>query len=464
MFPETLWCLLNVAIVVAQTKQQLSLNTVSSFNESSTFTLPESSSLTVSVALCSLASSARFFVTNTSADADNPGPNGGTDVYEILLNEGYGNFAGVFTNGGVLLAENTSEAIFEVGVSESEPMHKILTDPPSLGDTTATQAIIFSPVFLETYSEVPTYPNYSLPPANLSVPTMFSTSNNFSLIFSETSGSSPLTSIMQTGCALQSQNSTGNILDQTLWLPNEDGWRTQWIIDDLMPATNYTAYVVIDNTTVSGPMYFLTKSESFSCPLLSNLPYCPNIAYAVPLSQPSPQSTYDSTNLPSQISDPLISSLTNFTTTLTTFACGRDDYSPLVSCNDCQREYRRWLCTISFPRCGEANSNNGTMVASNGAQKVFSALLSQPTTVAPRNSNFPSFNDTYTALLPCLERCNAADRACPSFLGFRCPTAQFNASSSYGVGYIDSGIEGVEGRGSSGTSQDRYGNVWCNYG
>ncbi|KAG7442158.1 uncharacterized protein BT62DRAFT_982557 [Guyanagaster necrorhizus] len=464
MFPETLWYLLNVAIVFAQTRKQLSLNTVSSFNDSSTFTLPEASNLTVSVALCSSSSSARFFVTNTSADADNPGPDGGTDVYEISLNEGFGNFAGAFTNGGVLSADDASNVTFEVGVSESGPTHKISTDPPSLGDTTATQAIIFSPVFLEVSSEVPTYPNYSLPVANLSAPAVPSTSNNFSLIFSETSGSSPLASGLQTGCALQSQNSTGTIVNQTMWLPNEDGWRTQWIIDGLTPATNYTAYVIIDNTTVSGPIYFITKSESFSCPLLSNLPYCPGIAYAIPLAQPSSQSTYDSTNLPSEIAEPLISSLTNFTTTLTTFACGRDDYSPLVSCNDCQREYRRWLCTVSFPRCGEASSNNGAMVAANGAQKVFSALLSQPTTVTPRNSNFPSFNETYTALLPCLERCNAADRACPSFLGFRCPTAQFNALSSYGVGYIDSGVEGVEGRGSSGTAQDRYGNVWCNYG
>ncbi|KAK0187108.1 stretch-activated Ca2+-permeable channel component-domain-containing protein [Armillaria mellea] len=430
MFPETLWCLLNIAIVAAQTRQQLSLNNVSSFDESSSFTLPDSSNLTVSLALCSSASSARFFVTNTSSNADNPGPDGGIDVYEISLNEGYGSFAGVFTNGGVLSAEDTDDVTFEIGVSESGPIHKILTDPPSLGDTTATQAIIFSPVFSEASpSEVPTYPNYSLPSANLSIPPIPSANSNFSLIFSETTGPSPLTSMLQTGCALKSRNSSGNIINQTI-----------------------------------GPMYFLTKSESFSCPLLSNLPYCPNIAYAVPLPQLPQQLTYDSTNLPSQVSNPLISSLTNFTTTLTTFACGRDDYSPLVSCNNCQQEYRRWLCTISFPRCGEANSNNGTIVASNGAQKVFSALLSQPTTVAPRNSNFPPFNETYTALLPCLERCNAADRACPSFLGFRCPTAQFNASSSYGVGYIDSGIEGVQGRGSSGTFQDRYGNVWCNYG
>ncbi len=153
-------------------------------------------------------------------------------------------------------------------------MHKILTDPPSLGDTTATQAIIFSPVFSEVSpSEAPTYPNYSLPSANLSIPTIPSMTSNFSLIFSETTGPSPLASMLQTGCALKSQKITGSIVNQTMWLPDEDGWRTQWIIDGLTPGTNYTAYVVND-TTVSGPMYFLTKSGAPISRVCANPSHC----------------------------------------------------------------------------------------------------------------------------------------------------------------------------------------------
>jgi calcium channel MID1 len=64
-------------------------------------------------------------------------------------------------------------------------------------------------------------------------------------------------------------------------------------------------------------------------------------------------------------------------------------------------------------------------------------------------------------LLPCLETCTAADRACPNFLGFKCPVVQFNAAASYGVGYVDS-VNNVEGGGVTGVAQDRWGNIWCN--
>lgn len=231
---------------------------------------------------------------------------------------------------------------------------------------------------------------------------------------------------------------------------------------------------------------------SFSCPLVFSLPYCPNIAYTVPLPLPAQAgfTAYDASNLPTQISEPIISSLTNFTTTLTTFACGRDWYSPLMGCDDCQREYRRWLCTISFTRCGEPSPGNpGSFTASpaqpsatglgatrpksrfdfggnnSGAdpQQVFSALVPQPTSSPARNPNLPELGTGYTMLLPCLERCTVVDRACPNFLGFRCPVQRFTAAASYGVGYIDGG-DGGQGNGATGAVQDRWGNVWCNGG
>lgn len=130
-------------------------------------------------------------------------------------------------------------------------------------------------------------------------------------------------------------------------------------------------------------------------------------------------------------------------------------------------------------------------------------------TTPSRNPNFPPFssesqsNTTYTQLLPCLEICNALERACPPFLALACPVPQFDASRSYGVGYVDGdsptssdadsnsdsnqndgasskdsgsgmtlrsdgmGSDGnggtwAPGGGVTGVSQDRYGNVWCN--
>lgn len=219
---------------------------------------------------------------------------------------------------------------------------------------------------------------------------------------------------------------------------------------------------------------------------MHSLPYCPNIAYTVPLPPPPLGSnTYDAKNLPAAISTPLLSYLTNFTTTLTTFACGRDWYSPLVGCDDCQREYRRWLCTITFTRCGEpspTNPNSFTAVppepdatgrsavqptkgvGGSQPQKVFSALVPQSTGISKaRSPTLPAMNSAYNMLLPCLERCTAVDRACPNFLGFACPDVRFNAAASYGVGYVDS-VDDDEGQGVTGTSQDRWGNIWCNGG
>lgn len=166
---------------------------------------------------------------------------------------------------------------------------------------------------------------------------------------------------------------------------------------------------------------------------------------------PSPQAAYNSTNLPESITAPLLDSLTNFTTILTTFACGRDFYSPLVTCADCQRAYRTWLCAVSFPRCADPDTASPS-----------AALLTSQSPDA-RNAAFPSGN-AYTQLMPCLETCTATDRACPNFLGFRCPLPRFNAAQSYGVGYIDNGADGVQGGGSTGTWADNYGNVWCNSG
>lgn len=206
---------------------------------------------------------------------------------------------------------------------------------------------------------------------------------------------------------------------------------------------------------------------AFSCPLVHSLPYCPSVSYAVPLPQPpNANPSYDTTTLPNSVTSPLLQYMNNFTTTLLTFACGRDMYSPLQSCADCQTAYRKWLCSVSFTRCSEASpgsANTSTSPQATGtAQRPLSALVPQATNASARNSNLPASGSPYTSLLPCIETCTLVDRACPSFIGFKCPVIRFNAATSYGVGFIDSGKDGVQGQGSTGTSQDIWGNVWCN--
>ncbi|KIJ67288.1 hypothetical protein HYDPIDRAFT_173886 [Hydnomerulius pinastri MD-312] len=445
--------------------QALTLNSVTSFASSSLpspalFGLPSSSQLTVSVAICSSqASSARFFLTN-STSGNVPGPGGGRDVFEIPLDNGYGQWTGLASGGGLLSVDNIGQGSFEVFVSDNMTTYGTIDQPPLLGDTTANQALLFSHGFSSAIIEQPSYPNYTLPPANLSMPDTTPSSPNFNLVIAPTT--SQLSSLPQTACSLLNVSSTGSIISNDLWLRGKDGWRSQWLVDGLSPMTNYTAYVIEDKMKVSGPIYFVTKSASFPCPLVHSLPYCPSTAYAVPLPQPqAPATAYDATSLPSTISDPLLQYMANFTTMLLTFACGRDLYSPLQTCADCQQEYRSWLCSVSFPRCSEPAPSSSSS-SGNNAQAPLSALQPQPSGVTPRNLFFPTVNYPYTTLLPCLETCNAVDRACPNFLGIKCPVPQFNADASYGVGFVDSSEVGVIGQGKTGAAQDIWGNVWCN--
>lgn len=216
------------------------------------------------------------------------------------------------------------------------------------------------------------------------------------------------------------------------------------------------------------PQTYAPPIASFSCPLVHNLPFCPSISYAAPLPPPrAPATAHTAGTLPSGVAENIISVLTNFTKTLTTLACGRDLYSPLVTCADCQHAYRTWLCTVSFPRCAEASPSQGaqdTQDAQGAQVPLQPALTNVKAGTTPRNPVLPAFSSDYQTLLPCLETCNAADRACPTFLGFKCPLPKFNAASSYGKGFIDSGDDGEVGGGSTGVAQDVYGNVWCNAG
>jgi calcium channel MID1 len=473
MLPYPLLCLTQaffLPIIYAQ--QQISLNSAALFLSSSVISIPaSSSSLAISVALCSSPSNPpRFLFTNntkvgtpTTADLGNP------DVFEIAETDGIGNWMGFAIGGGILAATVVGPVTYEIGVSTSDPIHQYLNQQyPLLGDSTSNQALLFSPAFAQIPIETPSFPNYSLPspqsPFSSSLPPSIP---RFNLTLVPTS-SSVLPSLPRSACALAGIKSTGTVVNQSYWLKDQTGWRSQWFIEGLMPQTNYTAYIIQDGTKVSGPTYFMTKSgmelesvnvvcfansslAAFSCPLVNSLPYCPSVSWAVPLPQPQ-QGIYDATNLPQTISDPLQQYIANFTAMLLTFACGRDIYSPLQTCADCHREYRSWLCAISFPRCGEPSSSS-----------MQAALVQQDTSSSPRNPNFPGTQNAYMELLPCLETCYATARACPAFMKFQCPTNEFNAQASYGVGYIDS-ADGHEGGGLTGAAQDRYGNVWCNGG
>ncbi|KAF5326465.1 hypothetical protein D9611_000433 [Ephemerocybe angulata] len=473
LLPSTLICLLtNILSAAAQTRLKLPLDAVSQFNSGNgPFEIPSAPLVSVSVATCSQNSGLRFLVTTESGSA--------TPTTDIILINGQGNFTSAFESGGAVAVEGTGS--FEIALSTTgQPMHQALnaSQIPLFGDSTSNQAIIFSPPFSRVETPQPTYPNYTMLPVDVPQAFQPDVTPNYTLaLFPTTNDAHPQTSCFATRQSII--ESQGNVnLNQSLWLRDEAGWRSQFLLGGLTPATNYTAYLILDSTKIAGPMYFATKSAAFPCPLVANLPYCPGVAYAMPLAAPpNGAEIYTGNTLPTTLSDPIRSYLTNFTVTLNSFACGRDMYSPLVTCADCQREYRKWLCTISLPRCSEPSLSNpngfssipplptatGLSASKNDQQQVLSALMPQQTSTTPRNKFLPQFDSAYQMLLPCIETCNAMDRACPSFLGFKCPTSQFNGAASYGIGYID-GKDGDQGEGLTGVAQDRYGNVWCQLG
>ena len=96
-------------------------------------------------------------------------------------------------------------------------------------------------------------------------------------------------------------------------------------------------------------LLFLLLLADFPCPLLY-LPTsssCPSLTYAAALPQ-TPTGLL--TSLPSNLSSSLDSYLASFATTLSTYACGRDNYSPVSSCEMCYEVYREWLCRTMIPR------------------------------------------------------------------------------------------------------------------
>jgi calcium channel MID1 len=133
-----------------------------------------------------------------------------------------------------------------------------LSELPFFGDTTSNQALLFSPPFQKIDKIHPTFPNFTLPAANMSQPPLPPTFPNYTLILSPTS--SRLANGLQTGCFLSSQNTSGTIANESLWARDNEGFRTQWLMDGLTPFTNYTAFVLQNNNTkVSGPIFFATK-------------------------------------------------------------------------------------------------------------------------------------------------------------------------------------------------------------
>ncbi|KAG8898738.1 stretch-activated cation channel mid1 [Tulasnella sp. 403] len=467
------------------------------------FLPPSGPSVTLSVALCTnLEPLPRFFISSVAAP-NQVGPDDPTST-EIQIDDGVGVWSGEIQSGAtvaVYVGNGVSPGIgeggelqwsFELAVQEKDiPAHGPGWIPPILGDTTSTQAIIFSPPFASVdLGEKPQWPNYTLPSLRPEfTPPPFTPPSG--IIILPTPANLSSLPFSRSACALRQIPETVqsqlqyNISMANLVRDPQVGWQVEFLVPQgLTPSTNYSVWL-LQGPKISGPLYMLTKSAGFSqsCAMTHALSYCPLVAYPIPVPPPSLPG-FSPTNstpiiteetLPQAIASSIIDSVSNFSIVLSTFPCGRDVYSPLHGCAECFDAYRAWACFVSLPRCTEPLTPTQTIVTSSsapstslhaGAQVPF-GLKTREASSAPRAVGFTVLQSTYTELLPCIETCNVVRRTCPPLLQWKCPVPSVNANESYALGVWDSedGLKeggGLLGPMGNGSVSDVYGRIWCN--
>ncbi|KAG0074734.1 stretch-activated cation channel mid1 [Linnemannia elongata] len=229
------------------------------------------------------------------------------------------------------------------------------------------------------------------------------------------------------------------------------GQRRQVYVQSLTPGTNYTAFFITDVLNHAGAevmfaMTTFTTKKHDNCVLITDLQFCQEVAYSVPI---TPQSTlvggangtarldiknfYD--NFTSNLMD-------NFDRVLEQYDCSRSQYSLIRNCTDCSRAYRRWLCSISIPRCTDVDDvtdkrnlgytptplpNPDTVENPYLVDRTSGAVVVERRTNTSRGaisqlSQNPLMDPgQYGEVLPCIDLCFDVVQSCPNFLGFDCP-------------------------------------------
>ncbi|WAQ87638.1 hypothetical protein PtA15_8A543 [Puccinia triticina] len=163
---------------------------------------------------------------------------------------------------------------------------------------------------------------------------------------------SPSLTDRTTGLGSFSSQPTGNASNHDYRISDSAaGLRTQYLITNLAPATNYSPGPVVDNVP-TGRLWpyisFRTKSTK-NCRLLHDLPFCPSVAYAVPASP-----SLSTSAVVAQYNRSVSGHLANFCTVVSTYPCNNDTsgrYSFVTGCGDCLRAYTDWACAVALPRC-----------------------------------------------------------------------------------------------------------------
>ncbi|KAF9942440.1 stretch-activated cation channel mid1 [Mortierella alpina] len=275
------------------------------------------------------------------------------------------------------------------------------------------------------------------------------------------------------------------------------GQRRQVLLQSLTAGTEYTAFFITDVLNQAGAevMWAMTRFRTKrhdNCVLITDLQFCHEVAYAVPI---TPQSTLpggggganSTTRLDvKKFYDDFSSNLMdNFKKVLAQYDCTRSQYSLIRNCTDCTRAYRRWLCGVSIPRCTDTEDiadprNTGYVppstysdpsVAENPylVDRVKGPVIVERDTNTSRGaiaqlsqSNALMNPGQYGEVLPCIDLCFDVVQSCPNFLGFNCPVKNMagNYASMNSEGFQCNGLGVVAVPSSGSRSLVLNGGMW----
>ncbi|TGZ84999.1 hypothetical protein EX30DRAFT_301111 [Ascodesmis nigricans] len=192
--------------------------------------------------------------------------------------------------------------------------------------------------------------------------------------------------------------------------------------------------------TVWAPTAFHTKADG-NCKIIYNLPFCAEVAYAVPANPTVFSDTRDLTDFYDDIAERWWK---NFTYSLQQVQCNASSsaaYSLVRNCDSCAASYKNWLCAVTIPRCMDYSSKLSYLAPRSENRLFWNATApgwqERPYTpvvekddipmnvTGPRNRN--SLVDEvvmpgrYKEVKPCKDLCWSLVQDCPSSMGFGCP-------------------------------------------
>ncbi|GKT49308.1 calcium influx-promoting protein ehs1 [Colletotrichum spaethianum] len=205
-----------------------------------------------------------------------------------------------------------------------------------------------------------------------------------------------------------------------------------------------TPFETKDGMHMTGNALFVAMADLTSgenCKIITDLQFCNETEYAVPANS----NKMNITQLAQFYDNYARDMYANFQKQLAQVACEAPPvqrYSLARDCSDCEIAYKKWLCSVTIPRCEDFTSPtnfslvrnaqqsfpNGTLLPAD-IQANFSARVNQQS----RNPLIDEMIEPgpYREILPCAYLCYDLVQSCPASLGFNCPTpddAVFNSS------------------------------------